>query len=121
MENTLYHKLGESNLQQLVNNFYDLVQQNEVLSPLFKGDFDSIRKKQFMFLSQFLGGPQLYTISFGHPRMRKRHMPHKITEEGKNEWLKCMKSAINQLDIDDEFKSTLYECFPQVAQHMVNS
>lgn len=121
MENTIYQKLGANNLQLLVNHFYDLVQQNEVLSPLFKDDFEIIRKKQFMFLSQFLGGPQLYTIAFGHPRMRMRHLPHKITEEAKNGWLKCMKRAINQLDIDEQFKETLYNCFPQVAQHMVNS
>ena len=121
MEKTLYDKLGTENLQKLVDHFYDLVQDNKVLSPLFKGDFDTIRNKQFMFLSQFLGGPQLYTVAFGHPRMRKRHMEHKITNEGKDEWLKCMKNAINQLDIEDEFKNTLYECFPGVAQHMVNS
>lgn len=121
MENTLYHKLGDANLQQLVNNFYELVQDNEVLSPLFNGDFDSIRKKQFMFLSQFLGGPQLYSIAFGHPKMRMRHLTHKITNEGKDEWLKCMKSAINQLDIEEDLKNILYECFPKVAQHMVNS
>ena len=121
MENTIYQKLGAENLQLLVDSFYDLVQDNEVLSPLFNGDFNSIRKKQFMFLSQFFGGPQLYTISFGHPRMRIRHAPHKITSEGKDEWLKCMKEAIGQLDIEEEFKVVLYNCFPKVAQHMVNS
>ena len=121
MENTLYQKLGAVNLQLLVDKFYDLVKENKVISPLFKGDFDSIRKKQFMFLSQFLGGPQLYTIAHGHPRMRMRHVPHKITTDAKDEWLKCMKAAINQLDIEDDFKITLYECFPRVAEHMVNS
>ena len=39
----------------------------------------------------------------------------------KEEWLKCMKEAINQLDIEDDFKIVLYNCFPKVAQHMVNS
>ena len=121
MEKTIYQKLGAENLQLLVDNFYDLVQDNDLLSPLFKGDFDSIRKKQFMFLSQFLGGPQLYTIAFGHPRMRMRHMPHKVKIEAKDEWLKCMKQCINQLDIDDNFKDVLYNCFPKVAEHMVNS
>ena len=121
MEKTIYQRLGADNLQLLVDRFYDLVQENEVIAPLFKDDFETIKKKQFMFLSQFLGGPQLYSIAFGHPRMRMRHLPHKITDQSKEEWLKCMKEAINQLDIDDEFKITLYDCFPKVAQHMVNS
>jgi len=121
MEKTIYQELGQEKLQMLVDNFYELVQKNEIISPLFKGDFETIKKKQFMFLSQFLGGSQLYTIAFGHPKMRMRHFPHKITIEAKEEWLKCMKEAINQLDIDEKFKDTLYNCFPNVAQHMVNS
>jgi len=121
MEKSIYQKLGDENLQLLVDRFYDLVQENHVLKPLFKGDFDSIRKKQFMFLSQFLGGPQLYTMAFGHPKMRMRHLPHVITNEAKEEWLKCMKGAVSQLDIEDDFKNVIYNCFPNVAQHMVNS
>ena len=121
MEKTIYQQIGEENLQLLVNRFYDLVQQNAIISPLFKGDFDLIRKKQFMFLSQFFGGPQLYTIAFGHPRMRMRHMPHKITVEAKEEWLKCMRQSVNELDIDEKLKEIVYSAFPNVAQHMVNS
>lgn len=95
--------------------------KNEIISPLFKGDFYSIRKKQYLFLTQFLGGPGLYTEEHGHPKMRARHMPHKITNEAKEQWLLCMKKAIDKLDIEDGFKDTLYNCFPAVAQHMVNS
>lgn len=118
---TIYEKLGEKNLRLMVNRFYDLVQKNEIISPLFKDDFNTIREKQFMFLTQFFGGPQLYSEQFGHPRMRMRHLPHKITNEGKEEWLKCMKEAVFSLDIDESLKHAIYNCFPPIAQHMVNS
>ncbi len=118
---TIYEMLGEENLRLMVNNFYDLVQENEIISPLFKGDFDSIRNKQFMFLTQFFGGPGLYTAEFGHPKMRMRHLPHTITNEGKGEWLKCMKKAVYSLDIEDNLKDAIYNSFPAIAQHMVNS
>ena len=118
---TIYEKLGEKNLRLMVNRFYDLVQKNEIISPLFKDDFNTVRKKQFMFLTQFFGGPQLYSEQFGHPRMRMRHLPHKITNEGKEEWLKCMKEAVFSLDIDESLKHAIYDCFPPIAQHMVNS
>ena len=121
MEQTTYEKLGEENLTLLIERFYDLVQENKVLSPLFLGGFDEIRRKQKMFLTQFLGGPQLFTNEFGHPKMKMRHLPHKITNEGKDEWLNCMKEAISTLPIDKEFKTYLYAHFPHVAQHMVNS
>lgn len=118
---TIYERLGEKNLRLMVNRFYDLVQKNEIISPLFKDDFETIRKKQFMFLTQFFGGPQLYSEEYGHPRMRMRHLPHKITNEGKEEWLKCMKEVVFSLEIDEKLKQAIYNCFPPIAQHMVNS
>ena len=121
MEKTIYDKLGDENLQLLVNSFYTLVEKDPTISPLFKGDFETIKKKQYLFLSQFLGGPGRYTKTYGHPKMRMRHAPHRITGEAKDAWLACMKQAISALPIEDTFKETLYNCFPAVAQHMVNS
>ena len=118
---TLYELIGEERLANLIDRFYDRVFASEKIGPLFKTDKDLIRLKQKMFLTQFLGGPQLYTEQFGHPRMRMRHMPHKINHEAKEEWLKCMKASIDESDLDDQLKEALYNCFPQIAQHMVNS
>lgn len=118
---TIYDQIGSGNLQKLVDAFYDRVFASEKIGPLFKNDKEVIKQKQFMFLSQFLGGPILYSEQFGHPKMRMRHLPHKITSDSKVEWLRCMKEAIGTLDIPDELKITLYNCFPQVTEHMVNS
>lgn len=116
----LYDRVGVGNLHKLVEIFYDLVFTSEKIAPLFQNDKEVIKKKQFAFLSQFLGGPQLYTMEHGHPKMRMRHLPHEITNEAKDEWLHCMKLAIDKLDLSAELKETLYNCFPPVAQHMVN-
>ena len=117
---TLYARIGADKLQQLINVFYDLVFTSEKIAPLFQNDKEEIKEKQYLFLTQFLGGPQLYTEKYGHPKMRARHLPHAITEEAKEEWLKCMKLAIETLDLSDDVKIALYNCFPAVAQHMVN-
>ncbi len=121
MNPTLYEQLGAENLQQMVNNFYDLVVEDKAISHLFTTDMEVVKQKQTMFLTQFLGGPMLYNQTFGHPRMRMRHMPHKITGEGAMAWLNCMNQAIDKLDIDEELKTTLCNCFPKLAAHMVNS
>ena len=121
MENTIYQKLGEENLQQLVHKFYELVLENPVLSPLFTTDMEMVKQKQTAFLTQFLGGPPKYNQTFGRPMMRARHLPHKITEAAAVEWLSCMNEAIRTLDIEDDFKSTLFNCFPRLAAHMVNT
>jgi hemoglobin len=118
---TLYERLGAENLQELVDKFYDLVFEDSEIKDLFKTDKELIKKKQFMFLSQFLGGPTLYSDEYGHPQMRARHLPHQITEDKSVAWLKCMHAAIDTLKIPDEMKKELFERFPPTAFFMVNS
>jgi len=121
MTATIYSKLGDEKLQQLLDYFYDTLFETEIAHLFDQTEKEVIKDKQFCFLTQFLGGPQRYSEKYGAPKMRQRHQPHKIDENAKNIWLGCMKEAIATLDIDDEFKTALYNCFPLVAQHMVNS
>lgn len=119
--NTLYTRLGSDNLKKLIDSFYNLVFASEIIAPLFKNDKNEIKQKQYEFLTQFLGGPMLYSEKYDHPKMRQRHLPHAITEEAKTEWLAFMRKAIDALDVPKELKDSLYNCFPPIAQHMVNS
>ena len=120
MENTLYEQLGAEKLAQLVQKFYELVLENTALKSLFTTDMEMVQEKQIAFLTQFLGGPLLYKEKFGHPMLRRRHMPHAITEEAAIAWLSCMKEAIDSLTLEEEFKETLFNAFPKAAAHMVN-
>lgn len=119
-EKTIYDRLGEQNLNLMIDLFYEAVLRNPVISPLFTTDINEVKRKQKMFLTQFFGGPSLYSNEFGHPRMRMRHMPHEITTDAALEWLDCMKSAIQSLDIDHSLKIEVFEKFPRLAAHMVN-
>ena len=112
---------GEETLSMLTDRFYDLVFSHELISRLFKSDKEEIKEKQRLFLTQFLGGPSLYSEVFGHPRLRARHIPHPITEEDAIAWLTCMDKAISSLTISDELKKELFSRFPQSALFMVNS
>ncbi|MCJ8291409.1 MAG: globin [Crocinitomicaceae bacterium] len=117
---TLYSKIGPESLKKLVDTFYDIVFDESSISHLFTNDRSTIRDKQYRFLTQFLGGPQLYNSEYGHPRMRMRHAPHAIDEAARIEWLRCMKLAISKMDFEAELGEALYNCFPQVAAHMQN-
>jgi hemoglobin len=117
---TLYEELGAPTIQLLVTRFYDEVFRSPVIQQLFQTDKEEIQRKQMLFLTQFLGGPSNYSAEFGHPKMRMRHLPHKIDEVAKNEWLRCMKKAIDSLAISEDLKSRLFQVFPPVASHMVN-
>ncbi len=117
---TLYEELGDEQLKKMVDTFYNKVLADERIADLFQSDLKLIKSKQFMFLSQFLGGPGRYTAEYGHPRMRMRHMPHAITPSAAIAWLENMKSSIYSLDISEDLKDRLYVRFPHVAAHMVN-
>lgn len=119
---SLYQQLGDERLHLLLTKFYEKVFESEVIGPLFKQtEKELILDKQFCFLTQFLGGPPRYNEKYGVPKMRLRHLPHKIDVTARDEWLKLMKESIDTLDWDEHLKTALYNCFPQVANHMVSA
>ena len=117
---TIYEKIGSEKLRELVDRFYDIVFFESKIAFLFDANKSHIRDKQYRFLTQFLGGPQLYTEKYGAPKMRARHLPHPIGQIEKEEWLRCMRKAIDQMNFEGDLGEVLYNCFPAVAQHMVN-
>lgn len=119
-EETLYSRLGEDNLRLLVDRFYDLVFENPQISHLFKTDKSVIKEKQRLFLTQFLGGPSLYSAQYGHPRLRARHMPHAISSDDAVAWLSCMSSSISSLPVDQSLKDEMMERLIPTAMFMVN-
>lgn len=121
-EQSLYVRIGgQSTIDVLVEQFYELVFSNEQIQHLFHTDKEVIKSKQRLFLSQFLGGPMAYSDVYGHPRMRARHMPHPITETDAITWLHCMSQAIATLPISEELKDELFSRFPSTALFMVNT
>jgi len=117
---SIYSSIGPEKLRAIVDSFYDLVFDNEIIGHLFRTEKSLIRDKQYQFLTQFLGGPHLYSDSYGHPRMRMRHLPHAIDDIAKTEWLRLMRQAIFENIEDAKLAEALYSCFPKLAAHMVN-
>jgi len=120
MQTTLFERLGEENLRLLVNRFYDLVFEDERIAHLFKTDKGLIKEKQRLFLTQFLGGPALYSEKYGHPQLRARHLPHPIREDDAVAWLSCMSTAITGLPVEEALKDELFKRFVPTAMFMVN-
>ncbi|WP_068620142.1 globin domain-containing protein [Paenibacillus tuaregi] len=119
---SIYDNLGgEKTLRSLVKAFYPKVQAHPLLGPLFPEDIFPVMEKQFMFLSQFFGGPSLYSDQYGHPMMRARHMPFPITEERAEAWLSCMASALQEIGIEDPFRAFILQRLSGPAHHFINT
>ncbi|MCH1627080.1 globin [Fredinandcohnia quinoae] len=119
---SLYEQIGGAEtIEKLVNTFYPKVYADPDLIPLFEGDIEEIKRKQRMFLTQFLGGPTLYSNEFGAPAMRMRHLPFEITPTRGLAWLRCMKEAFEEIELTGPIADAFYARLQQVAGIMVNT
>ena len=121
---TPYQQLGgDKGVRQLVDAFYDfmetLPEAAEILA-LHPKDLSSSRDKLYMFLSGWLGGPQLYMEAYGHPRLRARHLPFPIDSKARDAWLLCMDKALEQLAVERSLHFQLMQAFQPTANHMRN-
>ncbi|MEW9700619.1 globin [Paenibacillus sp. SI8] len=119
---TLYEWIGGAeNIRRVVEAFYPKVQNHPLLAPLFPSDISPVIEKQILFLSQFFGGPSLYSDQYGHPMMRARHMPFPITVEHADAWLSCMSEAMTEVGLPQDLRDFLLERLKGSAYHFVNT
>ena len=124
MQNTHYERLGgEQSVRQLVDRFYQLMDQlpeAKDIRHIHAPDLADAREKLFLFLSGWLGGPQLYLEKYGHPRLRQRHMPFRIGPKERDQWMLCMNTAMQQLNIEPSLQGELSAAFYKTADFMRN-
>lgn len=118
---TPFEALGEKTLHRLVDTFYGLVAQHPDLAPIFPNDLSETARKQKQFLTQYLGGPALYTEEHGHPMLRARHNPFPVTPTRAKAWLTCMYQAMDKIGFVGPFRDEFYSRLYLTAQHMINT
>lgn len=117
----LYELIGGAPaLQRLVDAFYDRVAFDPDLAPIFPSDFTEVKQKQYAFLTQFLGGPPLFSEQYGPPMLRYRHLPHPITPRRAQAWLRCMEAAMEEANLPQPYRGVFFTRLMQTAAHMVN-
>lgn len=112
---------GEHTLASLVDTFYSYVSQHPDLAPIFPNDLTETARKQKQFLTQYFGGPALYTTEHGHPMLRARHLRFEITPKRKDAWLSCMERALDDVGIEGPIREFVRERLQLTATHMVNT
>ncbi|MEW9701304.1 globin [Paenibacillus sp. SI8] len=111
---------GEQTIRQIVNTFYPKVLAHPLLAPIFPDDMEPLMEKQFQFLTQFFGGPSLYTDLHGNPMMRARHAPFPITRERAEAWLACMQSTLEEVVPSNELRLVILDRLKGPAYFFVN-
>lgn len=119
--NTPYDAIGQDTLYAVIDRFYQYVEADDRLNYLFPGDFKETARKQKQFLTQFLGGPTLYSDEHGHPMLRMRHLPFQITTLERDAWLENMHRALYDFEMDEELRQYIYDRLRLTATHMVNT
>ena len=116
---------GEIFLRDLVETFYDLVEQDprgENLRSLhFKGHgIAHARVEQFNFLNAFFGGRRYYAEKRGHMDIKLMHAHVPITNQDAEDWLFLMEKVVDEYIISEPLKNRLMTSFRSVALILVN-
>lgn len=119
---SLYEIAGPDFFVHLVDAFYDGIETDKVLLPLYPegSETTGARQRLALFLIQYWGGPDTYMQERGHPRLRMRHNPFVIGASERDHWLMHMAAAIEQTipEVDEAYREHVTT---ELANYMVNA
>jgi len=123
-QQTHYQRIGGAEkVRSLVRRFYELMDElpeSYGIRKMHAEDLQSANDKLFMFLSGWLGGPQLFVEAYGHPMLRRRHLPFAIGDAERDQWMLCMNRALDEVVEDEALRVEISMALSKVADHMRN-
>ena len=117
---------GQRFFGELVDRFYDAVESDPLLRPLYPNDLTPSRHRLAGFLAQYWGGPADYSAERGHPRLRMRHMPFAIGQAERDAWMAHMLASLEVAalpdgsPLDPEIANAMFAHFDNAATHLIN-
>jgi hemoglobin len=121
-EPTFYEAVGgEPTFRRLVHRFYQEVSADPELRPVYPSrDLGPAEEHLRMFLIQYWGGPATYNERRGHPRLRMRHAHFAIGPAERDAWLRHMRTALDELELDPAHDAELWDYLVMAANSLVN-
>jgi hemoglobin len=117
---TVYGALGPDAFVRLVDAFYDGVESDPLLRPMYPADLTASRRHLALFLIQYYGGPTTYSDERGHPRLRARHGSFAIDQAARDAWLGHMRAAVGTLGLPANAAAELVKYFEGAADFLIN-
>jgi hemoglobin len=78
-------------------------------------DLSPMVDKLAVFLTGWMGGPERYRDRFGRVIIPVVHEPFSIGSEERDQWLRCMRCALESVQAGDELIEPLMPAFGQMA------
>ena len=108
---TLYQWLGGMDaLVALTTRFYEHVQDDPLLSPVFAHMGGDHPAHVAAFLAEVFGGPTEFSERHGgHPHMIRQHLNRHLNQEQRRRWVSLLLETADELHMpeDPEFRSAL--------------
>ena len=105
----------------LVDAFYDRVEHDPLLRPMYPDDLGPGKEGLALFFAQYWGGGDLYSADRGHPRLRMRHAPFPVGSEQITAWLTDMRGALDEIAPAQAEADELWAYFERAAHFLRNS
>ena len=120
---TAYDRMGgHDTFVRLVAAFYRGVASDEPLRALYpEEDLGPAEERLRMFLEQYFGGPNTYSETRGHPRLRVRHAPFAVTPTQRDRWLTHMLAACDEVTLPEAEDTELRSYLTYAATFMLNA
>ena len=107
--------------ETLTGRFYEGVEHDGVLRPLYPQDLGPPRRHLCLFLAQYFGGPRSYDEERGNPMLRARHLPFRIGSEERDHWMEHMAAAVKAAGLSPLDEAQVMTYFEAAASHLVNA
>lgn len=121
---TPYQRIGGAVIvDRLVEAFYrrmDDMPEAKVIRAMHPNDLEPTKRILKRYLSEWLGGPKLYSPEKGHPRLRQRHMGFSIGAAERDAWLLCMRGALDETVADAAARQDVDSAMTKLADWMRN-
>ena len=114
---------GAVTIDRLVEAFYkrmDTLPEAKTIRAMHAPDLGAVKNVLKRYLSEWTGGPKLYSPEKGHPRLRQRHMGFAIGTAERDAWLLCMRGALEETVADDSARQQFDAALTKLADWMRN-
>jgi hemoglobin len=112
---------GEATVRRLADRFYEIMDTHpgaRRIRAMHGEDLGPIRQLLFEFLSGWLGGPALYFNRPEHRCVMSAHRAYAIGEAERDEWMMCMRAAMDECGLGPEMRALLDQAFLRMASAM---